>query len=1200
MENELIHFEFRNQNVQSIVGDFTASFKNVSIVNGPNSGQSKKALDLSPNGRGVVDLTGLNPNSKRFCLQITFFIKGPVNGRQNIAESTFLPFALFVDKGSSENSFELISSLRLKEYGWRQADTKFKTELKTNRWYTASIVYDYDTLGLFLDEELISVHGFPNGIINTGDSKKLFFGTWTNGSRFQLKGKLHSFKWFDGIPNALESLLDEQRSNAEWHITFKHASLHGKINTGERIKGIQYNNAVGSFVQFYQRCGIMFHERVGRAFEMHGSIFSKFKSLRNKASELGYLVSDESISTDSRGRKSLFSKGGIYWSNATGAIPVSGEIYLEYENLGEAKKLGFPKSVAKKIPGGVEQIFQHCRMYYKYGTAKAYEVHGAILSKFIATGGIRKWGFPVTNESDVIKNINNKAKIVGKFSEFEGCTVYWKSGLGAFEVHGSIRKKYELMKGPLGKLGFPTSDESDIPDYSGRGRINSFEKGCINWYGSWDSIKVALPFKIRLQRIHSRENEGVFMGENDIHFYATIKEGSNTLYNKRHPSNGDYGDHNVINPNITFPVTITPNKITMKIGFGIDIRDSDPGNDDHLGKHTTILSAANAWGYNQTNLVFDQSFSKIKSFLWSIRPQIDISSLSEDEKWWEFDNFRTPKISKNQYAAAFRDVDSETELWDLDDGLKNLYYNLVVKGVASGGNCFGMALEAIYALKNNSLFNQPLENVVKNNTSINEINIKHTYQIGAKPIWWFVGQFLSGNTHDPKDVFIETRNAHRRGDNPVICLSQNYNFSGKPHCIMPYDWDDSGRTWKILVQDPSTHPNTKKTINIDSVNNTFQYNGASEYSGGAWSGGRLHYMPFGVLDSMQRTPVWDAIMLILSGTILILADDSETVSIEDENGNSLDGNGERAKSFLKSGNKPEEFFTSFVGFNTGTKIQPGQLMLRQDKYVSNTPITPERLNISGLPLGTIALNRRVRGFTSRNLPSNKHLKNQIKNRTAHQILNDPSLKDKLSGNFKNNLNDLLKINRKRNFVHKIKGAKRGKMEYLIKNELSSIKIESTIQKGEVNTITTKDLNTNACSIDFQSPKTKRMNIEIANKLGVNGDHINLFMKDIPIKADKPFAFNVKSGLSGIELDNPGMQANIPIRIKGIIDGKRIDKQFNMPFDQAARIKPSTILNSDQLVVSKISNLFGNTRGFIPATILDLIYQDTNFHPALRN
>lgn len=1169
MNKILISYNFNTLDVNNSKGGFKARFDNSTVVSGPGNsilGQLTKAVNLGDSGKAKIDLTGLAVNSKKFCLQVVFKVSGAVTSRQNIMESNFLPFAIYADKGKRANVFNLVASVGVVKHGWSKANTQFKKVLQINKWYTASLVYDLDTLGLFIDNQLVSVHGFPDGLIKTNASSNLFFGTWVDGARNHFNGALAGFRWFDGIPSILESLLDEQRSSPEWYITYKHAQIKNKINSGKRAQGIKYDSSIGSHTQFYEHCGIMYHENVGVAFEMHGTIYSKYKSMRNK-SELGYLVTDESKATVTSGRKSLFSKGGIYWSSASRAIPVLDQIYLEYENLGESKALGFPTRAETSVPNGKEQVFQKCRMYYKNGTGRAQEVHGSILKKYLRIGGVRKWGFPVTNESDV----KNSRTIRGKFSEFENCTIIWKSRVGAFEVHGDIRRKYIELGGPLGKLGFPTSNEVDIPNYSGTGRINSFEKGSILWYGSFSGIKVARPFKIRLQRIHSRENEGFGMGQNDLHFYIKILDGSRTIYNKRFPVNGDYGGHNVINPMITFPVEIMPNKVNQRISFSVDIRDSDPGNDDHLGKNTTVLSPANAWGYRQSNLVFNQSFSKISSFLWSIRPKININSLTEQEKWWNFDNFKTSTLSRSQYAAAFRDVDSETEWWDIPDGLRTLYYKWVVKGISSGGNCVGMSLESIYARKNNSLLNEPLNTVVEDRHAVNEINIKHAYQVGARPIWWYLEQFVTGNTHDPKDVFLETRNAFRRGDNPVVCISQNYDFSGRPHCIMPYDWDTRSKPWKMKIMDPNFPNDTSKVIIVDPDKNTFKYIGSGTYTGGSWSGGRFHYMPFCILDTPQRTPVWDAILLLLSGTIIILADDAETVSIKDANGKDLDGNGTRAKNRLKAGNKPEEFFASFVGFENGFK--PGQIMLRREKLVSSS-VGSEVINLSGLPLTTLATSRQLRGFTSQTLPSNINLKNSVSNRSVHNILNDSATANNLSVEFKNHLKNIAKINSKRNFQHEIKGVTSGKLEYLIKSGLSEINIESTIQQNEKNIIEANDLSTNACNINFKSPTSKHINLQITNKLGVDGDYMTMNIANIPIQANKSLTLNVKQGLAGLEIDNNGVRANIQIKFRGKIDGNSIIKNYTTPFENAIRIKPSTIVRSNDLLVSDITKLFG--------------------------
>src|SRR6185503_17816549 len=93
--------------------------------------------------------------------------------------------------------------------------------------------------------------------------------------------------------------------------------------------------------------------------------------------------------------KRLFNRGGIYWSYVTGAIPVVGQIWVDYESMGEAGALGLPLSAALAISGGSRQSFQQAQMYLKSTASKAFEVHGAILAKYQSSGGPAVWGFPV-------------------------------------------------------------------------------------------------------------------------------------------------------------------------------------------------------------------------------------------------------------------------------------------------------------------------------------------------------------------------------------------------------------------------------------------------------------------------------------------------------------------------------------------------------------------------------------------------------------------------------------------------------------------------------------------------------------------------------------------------------------------------------------------------------------------------------------
>src|SRR5919199_153072 len=64
---------------------------------------------------------------------------------------------------------------------------------------------------------------------------------------------------------------------------------------------------------------------------------------------------------------------------------------------------------------------------------------------------------------------------VGRFNHFAGGSIYWTPETGAHEVHGAIRDKWANMGWERSELGYPTSDEHDIPG----GRISQFQRGEI-------------------------------------------------------------------------------------------------------------------------------------------------------------------------------------------------------------------------------------------------------------------------------------------------------------------------------------------------------------------------------------------------------------------------------------------------------------------------------------------------------------------------------------------------------------------------------------------------------------------------------------------------------------------------------------------------------------------------------------------------
>lgn len=1189
MSTALLDYVLDDTTVSNPDGSFVLTFTDAVVAPGPGvtvAGDFPDALDLGALGRGAVEVSTLGIDRRQFTLRVVFQANGPVAARANLLESNRLPFALYLAPRSA-TEFDLVASVSPVVHGWRQASTRFAAGLKPGVWYVADLVYDIDTVALFVDEAIVSVHAFWWGAIDEFAGHDLFVGTWVDGARDHFDGKLAAIRWLAGIPEALEAQLDERRAQPEWFITHKLESLRERLDLGEPTGPIGYQWGSGAYLQHYERGALMYHDSVGAAFELHGAIYALFRSLRS-ASSLGYLVSDEAPSTNPAGRKSVFSKGAIYWSDATGAVPVLGQLYLDYEALGEARAIGFPRYPARAIAGGLEQEFQGARMYHKTGQPNAHEVHGAILAKYLASGGTPAWGFPITHETDVRRG----ALVVGRFSEFEGCTIYWSSSTGAFEAHGDIRQKFRDLGGPIGSLGFPTSDEQDIPGVPG-GRFNTFQNASLLWYGSAASIVIARPFRLFIGRINSQESEGWLMGQNDLYIYIKVMDGPSVVYDRRRPSSGDWGGDNIVDVNFTIPVVITPNA-AKTVTLSIDVWEADPFSDDHLGKWTKVLDASNGWGLAENGGILNSGgFGKINSISAAVQPVVDLASLTDIEKFWGVENRGTDDLSYAQYAAAFSDVDSETEWWDVTDWLDRAFYELVVKDLAESGNCFGMSLEAIYSRKSRSLFSMPLNRFTDWNVVRPEVNVRHCYQVGAGPIWWFVGEFLTGNTHDPVDVFNNTRAEFNCGNHPVICIAQNYDFSGAPHCILPIAWDSSAKPWRITISDPN-FPNELKTLTVDPDDNEFEYVGSSTYRGGEWTGGRFHYMPYSLVSTSPRTPVWDAIVLILVGTLIILGDDAQTESLTDGEGRDLDAHGNRARQLLQRGDALSGFFVPFKGYDQATRRRAapgrpvrrrgkgtvaGEILMRRHLDSDDKVVGPAGVDLSALahlPLAELTATRSFRAIHSA-LFGERRPSGRVASRALYYLARDPAAMRKLSPEARKIVGTAAGSAIPGDFRHSVVGLRRGAFNYGVKHGLSEFRLDSSLAAAERMQLAVDRLGTSTNTVEVKASRDKVVRLEVANKLGVAGDHVRIAVERIPVAAAAPLQLNLKPGLGGLEIMTGGMRVDARVELTAVIDRKTIRRSFRLPLEGGARLKLSNVLAQRTLGVSRIDTLLGPAR-----------------------
>jgi uncharacterized protein with LGFP repeats len=97
---------------------------------------------------------------------------------------------------------------------------------------------------------------------------------------------------------------------------------------------------------------------------VHGNIRNKWEALGWETGVLGYPVTDEMTTPDGIGRYNHFRKGNtegsIYWTPTTGAWEVHGLIREKWKSLGwETSALGYPVSDEYAVTGGRESEFQH-------------------------------------------------------------------------------------------------------------------------------------------------------------------------------------------------------------------------------------------------------------------------------------------------------------------------------------------------------------------------------------------------------------------------------------------------------------------------------------------------------------------------------------------------------------------------------------------------------------------------------------------------------------------------------------------------------------------------------------------------------------------------------------------------------------------------------------------------------------------------
>jgi uncharacterized protein with LGFP repeats len=172
----------------------------------------------------------------------------------------------------------------------------------------------------------------------------------------------------------------------------------------------------------------------------------------------------------------MYFERGMIYVGSEGSHVVYGEIYRHYRVLnGIGSVLGVPITDERAAPGGGRVSHFASGDIYQHPRTGAHEVHGAIRDRYLDLGGpATVLGYPVSDEESITATWGE----IGRFNRFEnGSGIYYSGSTGAWEVYGAIWAEWQTEGGVGGKLGFPTSGETDTP--SSGGRYNEFEHGVV-------------------------------------------------------------------------------------------------------------------------------------------------------------------------------------------------------------------------------------------------------------------------------------------------------------------------------------------------------------------------------------------------------------------------------------------------------------------------------------------------------------------------------------------------------------------------------------------------------------------------------------------------------------------------------------------------------------------------------------------------
>jgi hypothetical protein len=200
----------------------------------------------------------------------------------------------------------------------------------------------------------------------------------------------------------------------------------------------------------------------------------KYNEFGGPGGKLGLPTSDELVNPDNIGRRTSFQNdASIYWSPATDAHQLGGEIGAKWCQLGCESVLGYPTSDELVNPDNIgrRNSFQNDVSIYWSPATGAHSIGGAIGAEWAARGYEGGGhGYPTTDE---LPNGDG----VGRRNIFQGGSIYYHPSTGAHTIWGALRDNWASRNYENGRFGYPTSNEFSFEG----GWAQNFQNGTIDW-----------------------------------------------------------------------------------------------------------------------------------------------------------------------------------------------------------------------------------------------------------------------------------------------------------------------------------------------------------------------------------------------------------------------------------------------------------------------------------------------------------------------------------------------------------------------------------------------------------------------------------------------------------------------------------------------------------------------------------------------